>query len=132
MIMGGVDVFGFIGGSVVVGGSGGTGGIVGVVVGVVVVVVTLLRRFGLNLLRRSSRSDCIFWACVRGGVAGLAHGGSLDLFAEVLVVGEAVAVVIPSHGIVVGVLSGVGEGGMHGSAHKDLARSDVVGRISAC
>ena len=38
--MGGVDVFGFNGGIVVVGGSGGSGGtdgIVGVVVGVVVV-----------------------------------------------------------------------------------------------
>ena len=69
--MGGVDVFGFIiVDNVVVGGSGGSGGtvdVVGVVVGVVVVTVTLLCRFGLNLLRRSSRSAIIFWACVRGG-----------------------------------------------------------------
>ena len=63
----------FVGGNMAVGGSGGSGGTggVSVVVGVVVVVVTLLRRFGLNLLRRSSRSVCIFWSCVRGGAGTL-------------------------------------------------------------
>ena len=114
----------FIGGNMVVGGSGGSGGTggVGVVVGVVVVVVTLLRRFGLNLLRRSSRSACIFWSCVRGGAGTLIDGGVGGVAGFV--------VVIPSHSIVVGVLSGVGEGGMHGSAHSDPLADIVVGVLS--
>ena len=45
--------------------------------------------------------------------------GPFGVFVGVLVVNEAVAADVPSHNIVVGVLSGVGEGGMHGSAHSD-------------
>ena len=61
-----------------------------------------------------------------GGVAGLVLGGPFGVFVGVLVVDEVVAADVPSHSVVVGVLSGVGEGGMHGSSHSDLADTDVM------
>ena len=114
--MGGVDVFGFVGGIVVVGESGGAGTVIGVVD------VILFRRFDLKRLRRCSRSAFIFCACVRGGAgalvddgvggaAGSAHKDLIGVCVGVLVGDGIVAVAGASHSDVIGVFSGVGEGG---------------------
>ena len=101
-----VDVFGFVGGIVVVDEFGVVEAVVGDVV------VGLLRRFGLNLRRRSSRSACIFCAWVWGGAGVSVVGGVSDAFAVLAVV----SVIVLRGRVLVGDVVG----GVAGSVHRDL------------
>ena len=139
--MGGVEVVGFVCGGVFVVRVVVVGFVLAIAVAVVggVIVVVLFRRlFGLNLLRRCSRSANSFCSRVWGvavvlsgtygggvvdgdgvgGIAGHAHSDLVGVGVGVLI-GDGVGGTAGSaQRVDVGVLSGVGDGGTAGSAHK--------------